>query len=156
MEFRSSSVMAYIVLYCYQHGIDINQTKIQKLLYCCYGVVLAVLGERLTDERPQAWMYGPVFPRTYKDVKKNKLTREMAREFESECPGEVLSLIHRTLDYFGAKSAKDLSNWSHEKGSPWSKTGPLMALCDSDVAEYFQSSVVSAVVNGGSLNGAAS
>ena len=81
MEFRSSIVMAYILMYCQDNNIVANRTKAQKLLYCCYGAILAEFNERLTDEHPKAWMYGPVFPRTFNDINKKRLTVAMAEEF---------------------------------------------------------------------------
>ena len=66
--FDSLQVMAYIIKRCKQKGIYVNITKLQKLLYCCYGVVLAKFGVRLTDERPEAWQYGPVFPETLRSI----------------------------------------------------------------------------------------
>ena len=44
----SLQVMAYIVDMCRKQHIEVNVTKLQKLLYCCYGVALAQLGIRLT------------------------------------------------------------------------------------------------------------
>lgn len=139
--------MAYVIKYCEDNSIEISQTKIQKLLYCCYGIVLAEKNERLTDEYPQAWMYGPVFPRTYRDVKDRKLTPEMADEFARICPTDILVLMNQTLNVFGVDNAQKLSTWSHEKGSPWSKARPLTTLNDSDVAEYF-TAYVQKVKNG--------
>lgn len=43
----SLQVMAYIVDMCRKQHIEVNVTKLQKLLYCCYGVALAQLGIRL-------------------------------------------------------------------------------------------------------------
>lgn len=71
MEFRSSEVMAYILNYGNSHEHPLNKTQAQKLLYCCYGAILAQFDERLTDEHPKAWPYGPVFPRTVNDINKN-------------------------------------------------------------------------------------
>lgn len=36
----SLQVMAYIVDMCRKQHIEVNVTKLQKLLYCCYGVAL--------------------------------------------------------------------------------------------------------------------
>lgn len=54
MEFSSSSVMAYILYKAKKAGHPIGKTQAQKLLYCCYGIVLAAFDERLTDEHPKA------------------------------------------------------------------------------------------------------
>ena len=137
MEFRSFIVMAYILMYCQDNNIVANRTKAQKLLYCCYGAILAEFNERLTDEHPKAWMYGPVFPRTFNDINKKRLTVAMAEEFRKDCPSDWLVLINKTLNTFGGYTASALSNWSHVEGSPWSKADSLASLDDREVAIYF-------------------
>lgn len=140
MEFRSSIVMAYVLDYCNNASplIQTNSTKAQKLLYCCYGAVLAATNERLTDEHPKAWPYGPVFPRTFIDISKHRLTVGMARGFEASCPTDILDLINKTIRAFGKYTATQLSNWSHMKDSPWSKADPLASLDDREIAIFFK------------------
>lgn len=141
MEFRSSDVMAYILKYCNDKGIQANKTKAQKLLYCCYGLYLAKFDKRLTDEHPKAWMYGPVFPRTFNDINKSRLTEEMAKSFAVGIRADEingLELINKTIDTFGIYSANALSNWSHLEDSPWSKADPLASLDDREIASYFK------------------
>lgn len=137
MEFSSSSVMAYILYMGKQENIDINKTKAQKLLYCCYGIIMAAFDERLTNEHPRCWPFGPVFPRTFNDIEKHRLTVGMALDFEKECPPDRLELIKQTLRTFGVYTATALSNWSHRKDSPWYKADALAALDDREIRLYF-------------------
>ncbi|MDO5530903.1 Panacea domain-containing protein [Sutterella sp.] len=141
MEFRSSVVMAYVLYFCKivqrDSPIEVNNTKAQKLLYCCYGAVLAATDERLTDEHPRKWPYGPVFPRTFNDIKKGRLTVEMAQQFERDCPPESLQLINQTITVFGRYTASQLSSWSHRAGSPWDKADALAALDDREIRLFF-------------------
>ena len=65
MEFYSLHVASYIANLCEKNGLSYNNTKIQKLLYCAYGCILAAYNQRLCDERPRAWKHGPVFPRVF-------------------------------------------------------------------------------------------
>ena len=58
---ESLQATAYIVKRCDEKGIALNVTKLQKLMFCCYGAVLGKFGLRLIDEYPVAWQYGPVF-----------------------------------------------------------------------------------------------
>ena len=60
--FDSRDVAAYIAQECKRREIEYNNTKIQKLLYCSYGVMLAWKDERICEEYPRLWPYGPVFP----------------------------------------------------------------------------------------------
>ena len=52
-------------------GLQLTMSQIQTILYIAYGVRLAKHGERLTEEHPQMWQYGPVFPRVYAKLKKD-------------------------------------------------------------------------------------
>ena len=137
MEFCSSSVMAYILYKGDQAQHPINKTQAQKLLYCCYGTVLAEFDERLTVEHPKAWPYGPVFPRTLNDINKKRLNVGMAKDFIQACRPEVLKLIDQTIEKFWGYSASALSAWSHRQGSPWDKAAPLEALDDREIQKYF-------------------
>ncbi len=47
-------------------GYPLTQSRAQIILYCLYGTALASGRGRLAIEHPQAWKYGPVFPRAYK------------------------------------------------------------------------------------------
>lgn len=145
----SLQTMAYIIQQCDREKIPYNITKLQKLLYCCYGVVLARFGLRLTDEYPEAWPYGPVFPLTLRslqffgaDAFKNKATTEV-----TNLPPDVLALINTTLKHFGLNSASELSRWSHRPGSPWAKASNnglalYGRLSDSDIRDYFAHEVL--------------
>ena len=90
---NSLQVVAFIVKFCKANDIPLNITKLQKLMYCCYGVVLAKTGLRLTDEHPEAWQYGPVFPDALKCVQFFDLEEfeEVRRRLESAELEEVLS-----------------------------------------------------------------
>lgn len=59
---------AHVIRRCDQKGIPLNTTKLQKLLYCCCGTVLAKWNVPLMDERPQAWAHGPVFSASLRAV----------------------------------------------------------------------------------------
>lgn len=118
----NSVVLAkYIASYANAHNFGINMTKLQKLLYISYGVYLAVKGERLTNEHPQAWPYGPVFPTT-----RNKLLKYSLEDItgfdDYSLTKEVKSCVKLVFDSFGKYNASFLSAWSHKPNSPWDKT----------------------------------
>lgn len=119
--FDSKDVMAYILGVCREKGIDCNLTKAQKLLYCCYGIILAAFGDRLTEEAPQAWQYGPVFPRTFRGLKDGEIIPGKDGGFSAKCDSRWLPLIDQTIGSMGKFSASRLSAWSHLPGSPWAK-----------------------------------
>lgn len=138
MEFSSSSVMAYILYKAKKACHPISKTQAQKLLYCCYGIVLAAFDERLTDEHPKAWPGGPLFPRTLSAINRHRLTTDMAESFIASCPADVLKLMDKTIGRFWGYSATALETWSQRKGTPWDKADPLASLDDREIQKYFQ------------------
>jgi uncharacterized phage-associated protein len=153
MERYDSTILAkYITAYFNDKRIDINMTKIQKLMYIAYGIFLAVKGERLVDEHPQAWPYGPVFPTTRRDLLKSDLNAISLHDDELKgiaADETVCSLIGLVYDTFGNWTASQLSEWSHKEGSPWEKTvsGPGFkwgnCIKDDYIESYFKKIIVS-------------
>jgi uncharacterized phage-associated protein len=102
-----------------QRGLSVNMTQINKLLYITYGVMLVVNREQITDEIPSAWPYGPVFPNVHRKLKLySEITPDTYNRFERENP-HLISIINQVIDAFRGYSAGQLSEWSHQKGSPW-------------------------------------
>lgn len=137
MEFKSTCAMAFVIATCNRERIPINRTKAQKLLYCCYGTMLAATGERLTDEHPRAWPFGPVFPRTFEAVNRKALTVEMVRAVEEACDPEVLAVLEKMLRFFGTYTSEQLARWSRKSGSPWAAADALGRLDDLAILKYF-------------------
>ena len=104
------------------HEVSLNGSQIQTILYNAYGVWLATKGERLFEEHPQVWQYGPVFPRAYKHLKKNvgdgKVEFDMLR---NEYP-DRFEFIRRCFQRFAWTSAGVLCAPHTADGSPWKKT----------------------------------
>lgn len=116
MKYDSVQVASVIAHLCKDHGYNYNNTKIQKLLYCCYGCVLAKYNERLCEEYPKAWQYGPVFPRVFKFIHKGK---DLLSVEQPEMSNELKVFLDEVVNVFGRYNAVPLSDWTHKKGSPW-------------------------------------
>jgi uncharacterized phage-associated protein len=131
-----------------ERGIAINITKVQKLSYIVYGMYLLVTGKRLTDEHPQAWPFGPVFPKMRK-----KLCRSDFNRFSLKDKGlediQNDSVLQRIMVFvyntFGDWTASELVAWSHKEGSPWEATigSPCKVVWgremeDSRILSYFK------------------
>ena len=125
-RYKSTVVAKYILSKALEENIFINITKLQKLLYISYGVYLAVKNERLTDESPKAWPYGPVFPTTREKLLKiNLSTYDILQDEDCKeiCKDkEIQELVASVLKTFGHWSAGQLTEWSHSNGSPWDLT----------------------------------
>ena len=101
----------------------INVTKLQKWLYICYGLYLALYDTQLLKERPKAWEYGPAFPRVHTAQKKNKgsLDSLVFRQTRDEL-GKYDDIIDAALRVFGDWTASELVEWTHNDGMAWKRT----------------------------------
>lgn len=150
-KYRSTDVAMYIIAYANEHGFVINMTKLQKLLYIAYGTYLALTNERLTDENPQAWPYGPVFPTTRRqllNVAFETITFQNTNSVKLRDESELKGLIKLVFDTFGNYNAATLSAWSHQDGSPWSCTTHTDCfkwgdrISDDSIKDYFNRIIV--------------
>lgn len=104
------------------HDVSLNGSQIQTILYNAYGVWLATKGERLLEEHPQVWQYGPVFPRAYKHLKKNAGNGQVEHDMlRAECP-DRFEFIRRCFQRFAWTSAGVLCAPHTAEGSPWKQT----------------------------------
>lgn len=147
--YDSRLVAKYLLAIASSKNIGINTTQMQKLLYILYGLCLANCnGFRILDESPQAWPFGPVFPKTRK-IDYNNFLPLNSDELKSISDDlYITSLITKTLEKFGKVPANKLSEWSHTTGSPWDKTTKIsgfswsMQIPDIFIVEYFQNFAV--------------
>lgn len=106
-----------------REGQPMTSSRAQIILYCIYGSHLAHTGSRLDIEHPQAWKYGPVFPRAYK---KGTLDdgNACAESFEvlNEKSPEVASLLSCKTSAMLTTPMVDLNACHKGKSSPYGKT----------------------------------
>lgn len=103
-------------------GLELKMSQIQTILYIAYGVRLAKHGERLTEEHPQMWQYGPVFPRVYAKLKKDP--SDGFNEYDAlQCqhPGRFRYLSN-CFRRFAWTKACILTSPHISQGSPWEQT----------------------------------
>ena len=122
-----NSHAAYVTKECAQKNFFVNLTKIQKLVFCVYGAVLATSGERICKDHPKAWPHGPVFPRIYKYTKRHADGIVEALMSHEENLTSILNerqkkIIDTTLNFFGRYNAGTLVNWTHDEDGPWFKS----------------------------------
>ena len=141
----SVAVAKHIAYLCYENGYDCNHTKIQKLLYICYGAFLAEYNVKLVDEQPQAWQYGPVFPEVFRYIAKSGQDYAEKMNINDE---KIAKDICQIVKCFGIYPAGKLSAWSHITGSPWDqvvmKDKPEwgVPIPDKIIKEYFVAKVI--------------
>ncbi len=97
----------------------------QKLLFMFYSIFYAYKNTYLfTDDTPKAWPYGPVFPRVNVRYNPNAIPSDLTKQEKNSFleNKEALFLANNVINNYVNVSAHSLSEWSHEKGSPWFKT----------------------------------
>lgn len=126
MDRLTSIDYARLIQYVAQnfHRQMLNMTQVNKILFAVYGKYLAVTGEPLfIDDKPKAWPYGPVFPIANKRIDISEVvifTPDKIELFKENRKAQeiVVEMVSRMYN----KSAKTLTDWSHEYGSPWYRT----------------------------------
>lgn len=120
----------------------LTQMQIQKLVYFAHGWTLAITGQPLTQEEPEAWIYGPVYSDLYDHTKyfgKGQINRPLtpddddALRFFTDAPSGARpycanlspierDIIDRVWRRYGNLSGGRLSALTHQPGTPWSAT----------------------------------
>lgn len=145
-RYNSVVVALFIVAWANLHKFSINLTKTQKLLYIAYGANLVIDKNRLCGEHPQAWPYGPVFPTTRNKLLKTDIPNvTMNHPMLSEVKNDkyLESIVDFVFKGFGAKTAGQLTAWSHRPNSAWDETTQMPnfkwgnVIPDSYIYEYF-------------------
>jgi uncharacterized phage-associated protein len=110
--------------------------KLQKLVYYAYGWCLALKDKPLFTEGVQAWSYGPVVPSLYYEFRAYGTEPITGRAVGTDCEPLrvydwddesefVRALIRKIWAVYGKYTAIELSNATHQPGTPWQKTVEL-------------------------------
>ena len=103
--------------------------QVLKLTYIAHGWSLAVLNAPLISDPVQAWRHGPVIPSLYRALKKygSRNITDFIRDPDSgsEIYGDFsegqLTVIETIYDVYGDLHAFQLSDLTHQKGTPWER-----------------------------------
>lgn len=121
------------------HGAPLTPLKLQKLVYIAHGWHLGLFEDPLvSDELPEAWQYGPVFPSLYRQFRTfgadpisrhaTELTHTRGFDFEESEPSvpvsdvRVMALLKKVWDQYGKYGGIGLSELTHQAGTPWDET----------------------------------
>ncbi|MGZ3355972.1 MAG: Panacea domain-containing protein [Isosphaeraceae bacterium] len=143
MPYDARAIANYFLERARREGKALDQMKIQKLVYFANGWHIAIKGEPLIDEQVEAWRYGPVIQslrdalREYGDqsidapisylvprVGVNVLDaiEEVVPTIDTANAPDldfVRALLDRVWQVYGKYTGIQLSNMTHEPGSPW-------------------------------------
>lgn len=130
------AIANYFVIKAKDDKAKLDLLKLVKLVYLAYGWSLVILNQRLIDEAPEVWPYGPVCPTVYHTFKKwsNKKTISHTERFYDMTENKwttpaikddeisVKRLLDTIWKMYYDLSGVDLSNLTHQEGSAWSVT----------------------------------
>lgn len=100
-----------------------------KLVYIADGWSLAFQGKPLSNQLPQAWQYGPVYPTVYSAFKRfgsqpitsPAYVKGTDIPYVEEFTAEEEELLRAVVKSYGKLSAFNLSRLTHQRGTPWSQ-----------------------------------
>jgi uncharacterized phage-associated protein len=102
-------------------NIPMNVTKLQKLTYICYGGYWVTDGRQLLNERPEAWIYGPLFPTLHGAQMgvKGSLDYSELSQADIESLQKLDKMADSVLDFFRDWEATQLINWLRDDHDAW-------------------------------------
>ena len=107
------------------HSQYFTHMQLQKLVYIAHGWNLAINGEPLTDDVPQAWDYGPVYKSLYDALQRFGSGPVIGEIHASDDSGGAAlsakerAVIDRVFSDYGKFHAFQLSALTHQDGTPW-------------------------------------
>lgn len=118
-------------------GRSLTNMQMQKLPYIAHGWALALRGEPLVAQSPEAWKYGPVYPELYDALKQygpgdvtdyihendaNPFCEIRGQRVTANLNDEERRLIDAVWNNYKNKSGFMLSTLTHQPGTPWTTT----------------------------------
>jgi uncharacterized phage-associated protein len=116
-------------------GRVFNQIQLQKLVYIAHGWRLAISGQPLTGDRPEAWEFGPVYRRLADALARfgvdpvphglgraESLEQAAISTFNvSDLDENERDVIVRIYQEYGRFSGSQLSNLTRRGSTPWKR-----------------------------------
>lgn len=157
--FDAREVANTVLELCEYGGATLTQMQLYKLVYFAHGWHLATEGTPLVRQPFEAWKFGPVLgilresfgqfgknPIEGRAEKFDLITGEI-QHIPSITDLEVRSFLQKIIEFYRAYDAWELSEITHERGSPWDKvwnsltpSGNLgLRISETDIKNYFSS-----------------
>lgn len=155
MKYPAIVIANEIIKLAQAQNIPITPMKLQKILYLANGIAYKRTGDKLINERFEAWDYGPVVSDVYnafKNYRRNNIIEtydnlihvdgySFANSSTIVVDDKTLSIVREAWDSAKNLDAFTLSVWSHNKNSPWDKaynSKPReVYISDNEIKEYF-------------------
>lgn len=97
--------------------------QVIKLTYLCHGWMLGLHDRPISAQPVEAWQYGPVIPDVYHRVKIHgrEPIKQPLRFPIPEFDDLETDLVSQVIDAYGEFSGIQLSQMTHQPGTPWHK-----------------------------------
>jgi uncharacterized phage-associated protein len=155
--YDAREVSNYIIKLATNSGVRLTQMSLLKIVFYAHGWYLATAGVPLFKQPVEAWEFGPVVKvvrDAFKDFGKRPIDRFAERldlhtgeliPVSDQLSEEDEKFVSSVFSQYCGKSAFELSDMSHEKGSPWDRVwnskvavGRLgLRIRNEEIREYF-------------------
>jgi uncharacterized phage-associated protein len=116
----------YLLKKAEDDGQGIDPMKLLKLTYIAHGYNLGFFEKPLFSNQVQAWKYGSVIPDLYHVIKRfgeGYVNKEIVDLYkEKEVKDDQKKLLDFVWNAYKPYSGLDLSDLTHQKGTPWDLT----------------------------------
>ena len=148
---KSLTVANVFIALAKRDDVVLSNMKLHKLMFFAQGHSLGLRDKQLIDELPEAWTYGPVYPRVYQAFKQygsdpilkpytNLLAGKDAWSWH-DIDEDDGALIQAVWNGYKHLSPIELSQLSHVADGPWDrarKRAPRSAtITPEDMRAYF-------------------
>lgn len=145
MAYDAREIANYFITERLEKGQPLTHMQVQKLIYAAHGWELALFNHPLISDDVEAWRFGPVIRRVFRSLSKYG-NRPIDNPMMETCDTIQFSdkaLLNEILDKYAKHSGNVLSNWTHQKGTPWrvtwEKHGQDAIIPNELIKHYFRS-----------------
>ncbi|MFZ6696796.1 Panacea domain-containing protein [Stenotrophomonas acidaminiphila] len=128
MSYSPATIANYFITRALKEMRGVTPMQLLKLVYIAHGWHLGYTGAPLINEKVQAWRYGPVIKSLYDKVRKfgrgsvGELLHAGALPWatNAEVDENTASLLDSVWNSYARFSGLQLSEMTHQPGTPWS------------------------------------
>lgn len=132
MFYNPITIANFFIQKSFDEGMSITPMKVLKLVYIANGWFLGYTNRTLINENSQAWQYGPVISSVYNvfkcyggsSIEKMHLADSMLQNDYQKLLNDTYtsSFLESVWNIYKKYSALQLSDLTHQIGTPWSIT----------------------------------
>jgi uncharacterized phage-associated protein len=159
MAYDARAIANYFLDYGASKGQTVTTMSLLKILFFAHAWHLAKTGKPLVGQPFEAWQYGPVNRVVYEQFKgfgdkpidsRACILNAAVGRYEiarcGEIDAETSGLLRNIFDYYSRFHPFQLSDLTHEKGSPWDevwseatrRSVPGMVISNDSIRDWFQ------------------